>query len=76
VSNSTSGLSVITFDVNKARKALCFHVQEFSDINCIKSVNKNKTICFKVSKNVKFNCVSIMCYSTRYSQIQSINKLT
>jgi hypothetical protein len=76
VSNSTSGLLVIAFDINKARKALCFHVQEFSDINYIKSVNKNKTICFRVSKNVKFNCISIVCYSTKHSQIQSTNKLT
>jgi hypothetical protein len=76
VSNSTFGLSVITFNVNKARKALCFHVQEFSDINRIKSINKNKTICFKVSKGVEFNYVSIVRYNTEYSQIQSINKLT
>jgi hypothetical protein len=76
VSNSTSSLPVIAFDINKARKALCFHVQEFSDINCVKSVNKNKTICFRVSKSVEFNCVFIMCYSTRYSQIQATNKLT
>jgi hypothetical protein len=69
MSNSTSGLSVITFNVNKTRKALCFYVQEFSNINCIKSVNKNKTICSRVSKSVEFNYVSIMCYSTGYSQI-------
>jgi hypothetical protein len=76
VSNSTSSLPVIAFDIDKARKALCFHVQEFSNINCIKSVNKNKTICSRVSKSVKFNCVSIVCYNTKYSQIQATNKLT
>jgi hypothetical protein len=67
MSNSTSSLSVIAFDINKAKKALCFHVQEFSDINRIKSVNKNKTICSRVSKNIEFNCVFIVCYSTEYS---------
>jgi hypothetical protein len=67
MSDSTSGLSVIAFNVNKARKALCFYVQEFSDINYIKSVNKNKTICSKVNKSVKFNCVFIVYYSTEYS---------
>jgi hypothetical protein len=76
MSDSTSSLSVIAFDINKARKALCFHVQEFSNINRTKNVNKNKTICSRVSKDVKFNYVSIVCYSTEYSQIQSINKLT
>jgi hypothetical protein len=76
VSNSTSGLPVITFDVNKTRKALCFHVQEFSDINHTESVNKNKTICSRVSKDVKFNYVSIVCYNTEYSQMRSTNKLT
>jgi hypothetical protein len=76
VSNNTFSLFVIAFDINKTRKALCFHVQEFSDINYIKSINKNKTICSKVSKNVKFNYVSIVCYNTKYSQIRFINKLT
>jgi hypothetical protein len=76
VSDSTSSLSVIAFDIDKARKALCFHVQEFSDINRTKSVNKNKTICSRVSEDVKFNCVFIVCYSTGYSQMRSTNKLT
>jgi hypothetical protein len=76
VSNSTFSLSVIAFDINKARKALCFYVQEFSDINCVKSVNKNKTICSKVSKSVEFNYVFIVCYNTGYSQIRATNKLT
>jgi hypothetical protein len=76
MSNNTSDLFIITFNVNKARKALCFYVQEFSDINYIESVNKNKTICFKVSKDVKFNCVFIMCYSIGYNQIRFTNKLT
>jgi hypothetical protein len=76
VSNSTFSLSVIAFNIDRTRKVLCFHVQEFSDINCVKSVNKNKTICFKVSKDVEFNCVFIMCYNTGYSQIQATNKLT
>jgi hypothetical protein len=76
VSNSTSSLSVIAFDINKTRKALCFHVQEFSDINRVKSVNKNKTICSRVSKSVEFNYVFIVCYNIRYSQIQATNKLT
>jgi hypothetical protein len=76
VSDSTFSLFVIAFNINKARKALCFYVQEFSNINCIKSVNKNKTICFRVSKSVKFNYIFIVCYSTEYSQIRSINKLT
>jgi hypothetical protein len=76
MSNNTFSLSVIAFNINKARKALCFYVQEFSNINYIKNVNKNKTICSRVSKNVEFNYVFIMCYSTKYSQIQSTNKLT
>jgi hypothetical protein len=76
MSSSTSGLPIIAFNIDKARKALCFYVQEFSDINCTESINKNKTICFKVSKGIEFNYVSIMCYNTRYSQIQSTNKLT
>jgi penicillin-binding protein-related factor A (putative recombinase) len=76
VSNSTSSLFVIAFNIDKARKALCFYVQEFSDINYIESVNKNKTICFRVSKSVEFNYVFIVCYNTGYSQIQSTNKLT
>jgi penicillin-binding protein-related factor A (putative recombinase) len=76
MSNSTSSLSVIGFNINKTRKALCFYVQEFSDINYIKNVNKNKTICFRVSKNVEFNYVFIVCYSIEYSQIRFTNKLT
>jgi hypothetical protein len=76
MSNSTSSLSVITFNIDKARKALCFHVQEFSNINRVESVNKNKTICSRVSKGIEFNCVFIVCYSTGYSQIQATNKLT
>jgi hypothetical protein len=67
VSNSTSSLPVIAFNIDRARKALCFHVQEFNDINRAKSVNKNKTICFRVSKGVEFNYVSIVCYSIEYS---------
>jgi penicillin-binding protein-related factor A (putative recombinase) len=67
MSNSTSGLSVIAFDIDKAKKALCFHVQEFNNINYVESVNKNKTICFRVSKSVKFNCIFIVCYSIRHS---------
>jgi hypothetical protein len=76
MSDSTSGLPIITFNINRAREALCFHVQEFSDINRVKSVNKNKTICFRVNKSVEFNCIFIMCYNTEYSQIQATNKLT
>jgi hypothetical protein len=44
-----------------------FYIQEFSNINYIESVNKNKTICFKVSKGVMFNYLFIVCYSIRYS---------
>jgi hypothetical protein len=67
MSNSTFSLFIIVFNINKAKKALCFYVQEFSDINRVKNVNKNKTICFKVSKNVKFNYIFIVCYNIRYS---------
>jgi hypothetical protein len=76
MSNSTFSLLVIAFDIDKARKALCFHIQEFSNINCVKSVNENKTIYSRVSKGVEFNYVSIMYYSTGYSQIRATNKLT
>jgi penicillin-binding protein-related factor A (putative recombinase) len=76
VSNNTFSLFVIVFNIDKTKKALCFYVQKFSDINHVKSVNKNKTICFKVNKSVKFNCVFIVYYNTEYSQIQAINKLT
>jgi hypothetical protein len=76
VSNNTSGLPIIAFDINKARKALCFYVQEFNNINYAESINKNKTICFKVSKGIEFNYIFIMCYNIRHSQIRSTNKLT
>jgi penicillin-binding protein-related factor A (putative recombinase) len=76
MSNNTFSLPVIAFNINKTKKTLCFHVQEFNNINYVKSVNKNKTICFKVSKDVKFNYVFIVCYNIKYSQIQAINKLT
>jgi hypothetical protein len=67
VSNSTFSLFIIAFNINKAKKTLYFYIQEFNNINCVKNVNKNKTIYFKVNKNVKFNYIFIIYYNIKYS---------
>ena len=57
--NLYTKLAVISLYSYRLRKALFFKIKKSSDINYKKGINKSKTICFRISKGLYINSVSI-----------------